>query len=101
MFIQNIKFQEHVEIIDNRPVVPVDYPAVVDYPTPALMPVLAPIPPNECGEVSNLQFPKKIWYIVNNPFYHCMFWSGRGCDADVRAENGHGDAPGSTTFVVC
>ena len=37
-------------------------------------------PPNECGEISNMQFLQKIWYIVNNPYYHCMFWTGINCD---------------------
>ena len=61
---------------------------------------LPSLPPNDCGEIANLQFPKKIWYIVNNPYYHCMFWTGTNCDPDEKAEIGHGDYRGSTSFVV-
>ena len=61
---------------------------------------LPSLPPNDCGEIANLQFPKKIWYIVNNPYYHCMFWTGTNCDPDEKAEIGHGDFRGSTSFVV-
>jgi len=58
------------------------------------------LPPNDCGEIANLQFPKKIWYIVNNPYYHCMFWTGINCDPNEKAEIGHGDYRGSTSFVI-
>lgn len=42
---------------------------------------------NDTGEeIANMQFPKKIWHIVNDPNFHCMFWLGIHCDPNPKAE---------------
>ena len=86
------KDSSELECIEIPRVIPID-------PETTPQPIIA-LPPNDYGELANLQFPKKIWYIVNNPYYHCMFWTGINCDPDEHAEIGHGDYRGSTSFVV-
>ena len=48
-----------------------------------------------------MQFPKKIWHIVNDPSFHCMFWLGIHCDPNPKAEEyPQKQMRCSTSFIV-
>lgn len=57
---------------------------------------------NDTGEeIANMQFPKKIWHIVNDPAFHCMFWLGIHCDPNPMAEEyPQKQMRCSTSFIV-
>ena len=57
---------------------------------------------NDTGEeIANMQFPKKIWHIVNDPNFHCMFWLGIHCDPNPKAEEyPQKQMRCSTSFIV-